>query len=175
MHVGRCPDRHRHLWAIHGGFHGPFGCPFLSPRLGRCARLARFSASRSRRKIRKKRGRMRCLGFRDGQEAINEIGHHFERLTLLFDHSDSHVVCGPNIPVAVESQHCRQWFAQIAVSSRQQGPPGAVDGFGSITRSSQCDGEPFRACQIVLTSFAGASVSPRCPGSQSFACRRPGG
>jgi hypothetical protein len=90
-----------------------------------------LSASRSRRKVRKQCGRPRYLGLGDRQEAVNEIGHHVKRLTLLFDHSYRHHVGPSNIPIAVEPQHCRQWFTQIAVGSSQQGAPG---GFGSIAR-----------------------------------------
>jgi len=46
-------------------------------------------------------------------------------------HSYRHHVGPSNIPIAVEPQHCRQWFTQIAVGSSQQGAPG---GFGSIAR-----------------------------------------
>jgi len=89
------------------------------------------SASRSGRKVREQCGRPRYLGLGDRQEAVNEIGHHFKRLTLLFDHSYRHHVGPSNIPIAVEPQHCRQWFTQIAVGSSQQGAHG---GFGSIAR-----------------------------------------
>ena len=120
-------------------------------------------------------GLLRYLGLGDRQEAVNEIGHHFKRLTLLFDQSYRHHVGPSNIPIAVEPQHCRQWFAQIAVGSSQQGVLRATGGFGSIARSAQCDGEPFHACQIVLASFAGTGLSPWCrSGSQLRSLQRRG-
>src|SRR6185437_4206211 len=115
------------------------------------------------------------LGLGDREEAVNEIGHDFERLTLSFDDSCRHHVGLSNIPVAVESQHCRQWLSQVAVGSGQQEARGATGGFGSITRSAQGDGEPFHACQVVLPSFAGTGLPPwGRSGSQSRNVQRRG-
>jgi hypothetical protein len=89
------------------------------------------------------------LRLGDRQEAVNEIGHHFERLTLLFDHSYRHHVGPPNIPVLLSrsiavkgsrKSRCapasKGRLARLTVSARSRARRTATVSPSTLARSS---------------------------------------